>query len=251
MRWINGLWVALGSVGALVFATLLVLSLAKPHHIEQMLKAVISQQVSRQVGAAVNAFDARFVATQADQWGGRLGAQVQAIRERLKRDMPARVNAEIERLQDPACECRQVLQAQLNRIALQLDKLPQFIGQRYADTVRHLLGELRLFSGINAASFALVALGGFMGFRGRLAPPVARSVCVAAGLLLLALGAALWGYLFNQNWLETLLFNRWVGWGYALWLGLVFAWLCDLVLNRARLTLRALSSVGSTPVSGC
>ena len=251
MRWINGLWVALGSVGALVFAALFALSFAQPHRIEVMLKAVIGQQVSRQVGAAVDAFDERFVATQADKLRGRLGEQAQAIRERLKRGIPARVHSELERLQDPACECRQVLRAQLDRIALQMDKLPQFIGQRYADTVRQLLGELRLFSGINAASFALLALAGWMGLRGRLAPPVARSVCVAAGMLLLALGAALWGYLFKQNWLETLLFNRWVGWAYAVWLGVAFAWLCDLVLNRARLTLQALSSVGSASATGC
>ena len=45
--------------------------------------------------------------------------------------------------------------------------------------------------------------------------------------------------------LETLLFNRWVGWGYATGLGLLFIWLCDLVLNRASMTRELLSNAAS------
>ena len=43
-------------------------------------------------------------------------------------------------------------------------------------------------------------------------------------------------YLFNQNWLHTVLFSQYVGLGYVAYLGLAVAFLADIVFNRARVT---------------
>lgn len=247
MRWINSLWLLVGTLGMAICLAVLGLTFVKPLVLEQAFKGVINQQVTRQVGRAVDAFDERFVAAQVGRLRGRLGAQAQAIREQLRREIPQRVSEQVARMQDPSCECRRILGERLARIQQQMHKLPQFIQHRYAQTVHSMLRELRLFAGINAAAFALVALAGATGLR-RAAPAAAqRWLGVAAGLLTLSTLVAAALYVFNQNWLETLLFNHWVGWGYAAWLALLFAWLCDLVLNRARVTLQLLSNMGTSP----
>lgn len=244
MRWINGLWLLVGTLGMAACLAVLGLTFANPLVLEQALKGVINQQVSKQVGRAVDAFDELFVAEQAGRLHGRLGAQAEAMRERLRREIPARVSEQVARMQDPNCECRRVLRERLASVERQMQKLPQFIQQRYAETVRGMLGELRLFAGINAAAFALVTLAGALGLAGTQRIAVSPSLLgVAAGLLTVSTLVAASLYVFNQNWLETLLFNQWVGWGYAAWLGMLFGWLCDLVLNRARVTRHALSSV--------
>jgi len=59
----------------------------------------------------------------------------------------------------------------------------------------------------------------------------------AAALLLLTLGATAvvaCGYLFSQNWLQTVLLNDYVGWTYVPWLACAVAALADVVWNRAR-----------------
>jgi hypothetical protein len=239
-----------GTLGVAACLSVLGLTFTNPLQLEQALKGVISQQVSKQVGRAVDAFDERFVAEQAGRLHGRLGAQAEIIRERLRREIPTRVSEQVARMQDPDCECRRVLRERLASVERQMQRLPQFIQQRYAETVRGMLRELRLFAGINAAAFALVALAGALGLRREAAPDVRRWLGMAAGLLTVSTLAAASLYVFNQNWLETLLFNRWVGWGYAAWLGLLFAWLCDLVLNRARVTRHVLGSV-NVSVSPC
>ena len=245
MRVLNGLWLCVGVLGAALCLALLAATFARGPALELAFRTLISQQVSRQVGHAVDAFDERFVKDQVDGLRGQLGQQAQALRERIRRELPAQIEAQVARMQDPACECRRILNERLASIELQIKQLPDFIQRRYADTVRSLLGELRLFAGINAASFVLVAVAGWLGLRGQLAADTRRWLTTAAGLLLLATGLAASLYLFNQNWLETLLFNRWLGWGYATGLGLLFVWLCDLVLNRARMTRQLLSSIGS------
>lgn len=123
--------------------------------------------------------------------------------------------------------------------------MPEFVQHRYAATVHGLLRELRLFFGINAASFALVAVAGWLGLSGRLSPATNRWLPGATSCLIFATCLAIWLYLFKQNWLEILLFNRWMGWSYAAALGALFAWLCDLVLNGASITLQALGGASA------
>ncbi|MFM2198747.1 MAG: hypothetical protein RLZZ505_2179 [Verrucomicrobiota bacterium] len=59
-------------------------------------------------------------------------------------------------------------------------------------------------------------------------------------------------YIFEQNWLLTILFNDYLGFGYLAYLAVVFGLLCDIILNRARITtvivnavLEAVGSVAS------
>ena len=51
--------------------------------------------------------------------------------------------------------------------------------------------------------------------------------------------------MFLQNWLYTVLLGNYVGYGYLIWVGLVFAVLVDCVFNRARVSRAVMDVVGS------
>ena len=57
-------------------------------------------------------------------------------------------------------------------------------------------------------------------------------------------------YLFNQDWLHTILYNDYVGLSYVGYLALVTAFFGDVVFNRARITTEIFNGlsqvVGST-----
>jgi hypothetical protein len=51
------------------------------------------------------------------------------------------------------------------------------------------------------------------------------------------------GYLFEQNWFHTILFNDYVGFGYFAYLGVAVAFLADIAFNRARVTTDLINAV--------
>ncbi len=49
-------------------------------------------------------------------------------------------------------------------------------------------------------------------------------------------------YIFEQNWLLTIIHSSYLGFAYLTWLGIVFLFLCDIVFNRARITTEILNA---------
>lgn len=86
------------------------------------------------------------------------------------------------------------------------------------------------------------------------APPVCRRAhahLLPATTVLLPTTALVAGlYLFQHNWLHTIVFGDYVGWGYFAYLGIVGVLLGDLLLNRGRVNARIVSSIGGIFGSG-
>ena len=53
-----------------------------------------------------------------------------------------------------------------------------------------------------------------------------------------AVGLAGGLYLFNQDWLHTIVFGDYLGWGYAAYLAVVALLLADILMNHARVSTR-------------
>ena len=64
-------------------------------------------------------------------------------------------------------------------------------------------------------------------------------------LLLLSTAICAYFYLFEQNWFYTILYNDYTGFAYLAHLLLVFAALCDIVFNRARVTTEIINALGN------
>ena len=117
-------------------------------------------------------------------------------------------------------------------------QLKRFVRGKYLDLVRALMSEIRVFSGLNAALFALIlAL-----LLGRWREP--RVVFLPASLLLIATVACAALYVFNQNWFFSIFLERYWGYWYLAYVGIVFGLLLDIAINRARITRAILDAIG-------
>jgi len=62
-------------------------------------------------------------------------------------------------------------------------------------------------------------------------------------LLLISTIICSYFYLFEQNWFFTIIYNNYLGWGYLIYLGVVFGFLCDVVFNKGQVTTEILNVI--------
>ena len=86
-------------------------------------------------------------------------------------------------------------------------------------------------------------------FRTHRAPPHAVAPGTVYGGLCFAASSAI--YLWGQNWLHTIVFGNYAGWAQLAYIALVYAWLCDLLFNRARISLQLCQGSMSGALSPC
>jgi hypothetical protein len=96
-----------------------------------------------------------------------------------------------------------------------------------------LLRDLRVFTGTNAVLFLLAFFVAGSRWAHRRLLLVLSASLVGAALL------GTWFYLFQQDWLHTLIYANYVGTAYVVWVGLLLLAELDVLLNKGRL-LRAL-----------
>lgn len=118
-----------------------------------------------------------------------------------------------------------------------LDRVADWARGRYEGLSAELLRDLRIFTGTSAALLLLA----FLAARSSWAPPRLMTILSAALVGACALGA--WLYLFNQDWLHTLIFSDYVGSAYLVWVGSILFVELDILLNQARIVRGVLDAV--------
>lgn len=126
---------------------------------------------------------------------------------------------------------------------IKIGTLDDLISGYYVETVEGLKRDLRIFFGSNLALYTIVGFGVLFSGLG-------NALVIPAFLLFLGTISSSGLYLFGQNWLSTILFHDWTGFAYLGWVAFITAFLADVFLNRARVTLRILSSVSWIPIPG-
>lgn len=218
------------ALGFVCFMGLLLLSFLAPLQVERWARAAIEHDVQRRVEARWQSLEKPALLRAAEQ-------QMRAHADEIAQARRALVALTVREMQDPDCPCRRklrefahgALEGQIDKLTSMTDKLRQLAQAKYADVAASLLRELRIFSACNAAVFALLGVVALVRRRAMLqllAPTV---------VLLGAAAVVAGGYLFSQNWLQTILLSDYVGWTYAPWLGAAIAALADVVWNRARI----------------
>jgi hypothetical protein len=142
------------------------------------------------------------------------------------------------------CECRKRMaaaatgaqEARITQLGQMRERLAGLIESAYASVASNLMKEFRVFTGSNAAAFALLWLVTF--FRKGAALQLLLPAVVLTGAVALAGGL----YIFNQNWLHTIVYGQYLGLAYAGYLGLAAVFLADVVMNRAKVTTRLVNA---------
>lgn len=237
----------IGLAGLLLFGLGFAMTWLSPIHYERAGRAFIQAQLEAQVRERVEFAGNERLERTARALAARHEDRIAHLRQQLASGLNAHIAAVVAQMQNLDCECRRRLAegldyathlriAELERAEPQLRRL---IEGRYGEIVADLLYDLRLFTGINALAFVLLLLVSF------LKPAAIAHLFVPGVLLAVAATLASALYLFGQNWFFTLLYSSYVGTAYAAWLLAIYAFLCDIALNRARVTTWLLNALAN------
>jgi hypothetical protein len=241
----------ISALGTLLFGTGLLLSLLSPLLVEQAAREVVRIEVERRVGERIDTLSNSRIVGLAQKALQKADLELQKAQDALRQELPRKVANVVTDMLNVDCECRKRLVERMQRneesrlasLAQVRENLLSLIEVAYASVTSNLMREFRIFCGSNAVAFAL--LGAVTLVRRRAALQLLLPAFVLLGAV--AITGSL--YLFEQNWLHTVIFGEYVGFAYSLYMVAVALLLADIALNRARVTTRvvnhALNAVGA------
>jgi hypothetical protein len=243
---VRAIVLAIGVAGTLLFGAAFALTFASPLTIERAAREMLRLEVERRVGDKVDAMTDSRIADAARKALGKTDAEYEKTRQEIRDGIPKRVANAIADFMKADCECRKKLverrekeaSEKLSTLGALRDRLGRLVDSSYATVRDELLREARIFTAVNAAAFALLACMAWV------RPATTRQLLLPAIVLVAAAAVTAYLYLFNQNWLQTILFGRYVGLAYIAYFGVAAVFFADILMNKARLTAKLLSSVG-------
>lgn len=242
----------LGIIGCLIFSAAFVISLVSPGFVEQVAKDLIRYQVEKKVHEKLDSLDSNILVKKAERFAKGHADEIALAKRQLAEQLPARIADVIAEMRNLDCECRNKIETSIRegfewRIASASQvqaRLTTLIRTKYMETAAHLTREFRIFTATNAVVFAILILAVLV------KPKAGLLLVPSAALLLVAASITAYLYLFNQNWLHTLVFSDYVGFAYVGYLTVVFAFLCDIIFNCGRVTAKLLSRLLEAVGSG-
>lgn len=109
-------------------------------------------------------------------------------------------------------------------------ELKTIIQEKYQSVTQSLQTDIRIFSGCNFILFLLLFILSFSSKK------LLKALFVPAMLLLLATIISTLIYIFGQNWIYVLLYNNYMGFGYLIYVAIIFFFLCDIAFLEATFT---------------
>jgi hypothetical protein len=235
-------------IGTLFFGGIAAVSWLDPLTIERAARELVRIEVERRVGEKIDTLSNTRIVGLAQRALERTNIDLEHMQKALRAEVPRRIADAIADLLDADCECRQRLRTRLQeahteRVSSLTEaqgKLLGWIESAYANVTQSLLRELRIVSLSNALAFALLGVATLV--RRRATLQLALPVLVLVGAVFITTSL----YLFNQNWLHTIVFGTYVGWMYSFYLGSVALLLADIAFNGARVCTAFLHAIGVT-----
>ncbi|MEO8062633.1 MAG: hypothetical protein ABI821_07775 [Pseudomonadota bacterium] len=233
----------LGTAGALLFAFFFMLTFWRPLWVETFAADFIRSEVANEVDQRIEKLSfegaSETLSAVAAAIYRRNQEKIDDYREGLKVRAHERIAACIATMLELESGARARIARALEAGSLQEisslsavnERLTDFIQGRYLRIVGELKHDLRIFTATNVGCFLLLLLATF------LRPEFMRQLFVPGLLLLAATLYCAWCYVFQQNWLLTIIYSDYLGFAYLAYLGVFFLFLCDVVLNYGRVTI--------------
>lgn len=244
MAWLRRLVALLGFGGGALFAAAFLYSWVDPGQVERQAREAIQAEVSARVGTQIERLDGSRLSAVARRLTGESKAGVELARQQLREGLPAKIATIVAQMQDANCACRTTVEASVTgwfesgvdiQEAMQA-RLESLIRSKYREVAGQIVREFRIFTGVNA--LVLLLLGFAVVARRK-----AGVHLVPAAIVLVAASIVVgYFYLFQQDWLHTLLFGDYVGLWYVAYLAIAALMLGDILLNRARVTAHILNA---------
>jgi len=240
-----------GALGLAIFAAFFALTFAVPRWVEEFATEYLEGEVIGQLDTSIDAAGpprgGDLLSRAAAEVYQRNEQEILQLKTNLKARSRELLNISLVAVRDPVCECRVRIAHALQefdatRLAALLadnNRISTLIQQKYLGLVAELKREIRIFTATNSVCFLLLLLVAFA------RPQATRHLLVPGVLLLASTLFCAWLYLFSQNWLLVIIHGDYTGFAYAAYLGLVFLFVCDIALNRARVTAHVANGTAS------
>lgn len=235
-------------IGAAIFLTFFAFTYSVPGWVEDFAADYIESEAQARIDTTID--DAR--PPESDSALGRLAqsmyeqneAEIERLKSNLKNKVHEQWAAALASIRDLDCECREKweerfesgFKSDIALINAANEQVATFIHSTYMDVATELKRDIRIFTASNAAVFILLLLVSF------LKPRAISHLYLPAILLAISTLICSYFYVFEQNWLLTIIHSSYLGFAYLAWLGVVFLFLCDIVFNRGRLTTELINS---------
>ncbi len=246
----------IGLFGLMIFGLFFYFTFSIPGYVEEVGKDFVKFQIEKQTNQKIDSI-------QLESKEGKLAKlaavlyknqqkKIESFKSQLKNKVDEKLTAVISEMRDLSCQCREkyskAIKAgyQYSLISLQSanEKLLEFMKTKYMEVVSELKRDIRIFTGSNTLIFLLLLLISF------LKPKVVKHLFLPGVLLLVSTLVCSFFYIFEQNWLLTIIYNNYLGFAYLGYISVVFLLLCDIVFNQADITTRIINGLLNAIGSG-
>jgi len=240
---------SIGLIGTLLFGMLFSITFKIPGFVEEMGKDFIQYQIKKKTDHKIE----QVKLNNKDSKLGKIAAalyknnqkKIDKFKEQLKNKAQEKMAEVVSEMSDLSCECRKTYSETLKKgfefklISLQSanEKLTDFMKSKYMEISTELKRDVRIFTGSNAIIFLLLLLVSF------LKPQAIKHLFLPGILLFTATSIGTIFYIFEQNWLLTIIYNNYMGFAYLGFIGVVFAFLCDIVFNECKITSEVVNGI--------
>ena len=244
----SGFLKILGFGGALLFGLAFVVSWLAPTQLETALRQIVASELRARADAGIERMQDTRLGRLAERMLASQSERIAQLKAELASGLPQRIDFVINEMLRPDCECREGLSISATRGSLLEianleragEQLKGFLQSQYRDLADKLHREFRIFTGANA--LVLLAVGLTAALRRRAGPHLLPSALLILSATLIVAGF----YLFGQDWLRTILFSDYLGFGYVAWIGVVSLPLFDVAFNRGRITTEVFNAILKT-----
>ena len=242
----------IGLTGMLLFSAVFYLTYDVPGYVEEIGKDFIKQELEERTNEKIDRMTDLDLSSSDNKLTGLAAkllqqnqTQLEQLRSDLKENMHVQIAAAIAEMRNLDCECRkkyenwikQGYESQILSLEKANQQLEDFVKGKYMQIANELKRDVRIFTGSNALIFLLLILVSF------LKPKAVTHLFLPAILLTISTIVIAFFYIFEQNWLMTIIYSDYWGFAYLGYVGVLFLFLCDIVFNRAQITTEIINAL--------
>ena len=238
--------IVFGALILVVFGAVFLLAEIDGPVISSTAKAVIRMQIEAQAERKIDELGAGFLVSEAQDMLSKDESKIAVLKADLANRLKQEADRYISELENPECACRKpvetgiktVITGVIHSLEGQTAALQSYLQSRYLDLEAQLLREVKIFSGTTALAGLLVLVAAMFRPRGTI-HLLPASIALSLSTVICAAV-----YVFNQNWLHSVVFGDYAGLAYPVYMGSCFAWILDVLANRGRVTTLVLNGIG-------
>lgn len=232
------------SIFLFLFVSIFLLTILTPASIEKSAESFIKKEIESDVKELILKEKISDVTNKAFDFGKKIGLKTN--HEKWIKLLTPKLPVLIEFVVDYKLEQRENAQFKklsetskkyLSKFTIGDKKLEQLIEEKYKEIKRKLKADIRVYAGINA--FLMLLLLFFYTFK----KEAEKELLLPSFLLLTSTIISSLIYVFGQDWIYIMLYNKYLGFSYIIYVLIIFAMLLDIAYNGGRITLKILELI--------